>query len=88
MNKLLLSRDSFLLIDIFSLNRPAAFYPLLIKVRKLDKANGRKNFEKVARLVEIICFRFGIIGARSDKGVSQLYVLARDFVSDTQATTK
>ena len=80
-NKLLLSRDSFLL-DIFALNRPAAFYPLLIKVRKLDQSNGRQNFEKVARLVEIICFRFGIIGARSDKGVSQLYVLARDFVRD------
>lgn len=30
-------------------------------------------------LVEIICFRFGIIGARSDKGVSQLYGLAKDF---------
>lgn len=83
MNKLLLSPDSYLL-DIFALNRPAAFYPLLIKTYKLDKSNGRQNFEMVARLVEIICFRFGIIGARSDKGVSQLYGLAKDFNGDFQ----
>ncbi len=78
MNKLLLSRDSYLL-DIFALNRPAAFYPLLITAYKRDKSNGKQDFEKVAQLVEIICFRFGIIGARSDKGVSQLYGLAKDF---------
>jgi len=83
MNELLLSRDSYLL-DIFALNRPAAFYPLLIKTCKLDKSNGGQNFEKVAQLVEIICFRFGIIGARSDKGVSQLYRLAKDFNGDFQ----
>lgn len=83
MNELLLSRDSYLL-DIFALNRPAAFYPLLIKTYKLDKSNGGQNFEKVAQLVEIICFRFGIIGARSDKGVSQLYGLAKYFNEDFQ----
>ena len=83
MNKLLLSRDSYLL-DIFALNRPAAFYPLLIKTYKRDKSNGKQDFEKVAQLVEIICFRFGIIGARSDKGVSQLYGLAKDFKGDFQ----
>ena len=80
-NKLLRCRDSYLL-NIFALNRPAAFYPLLIKVYKRDKSNGKQNFEKVAQLVEIICFRFGIIGARSDKGVSQLYRLAKDFRRD------
>ncbi len=83
MNELLLSRDSHLL-DIFALNRPAAFYPLLIKTYKLDKSNGGQNFEKVAQLVEIICFRFGIIGARSNKGVSQLYRMAKDFNGDFQ----
>ena len=83
MNKLLLRPDSYLL-DIFALNRPAAFYPLLIKTYKRDQSNGKQDFEKVARLVEIICFRFGIIGARSDKGVSQLYGLARDFNGNFQ----
>ncbi|RKU35689.1 hypothetical protein C6496_15405 [Candidatus Poribacteria bacterium] len=83
MNKLLLRPDSYLL-DIFALNRPAAFYPLLIKTYKRDQSNEKQNFEKVARLVEIICFRFGIIGARSDKGVSQLYGLARDFNGNFQ----
>ena len=83
MNKLLLSRASYLL-DIFALNRPAAFYPLLIKVYKLDESKGRQNFEQVARLAEIICFRFGIIRARSDKGVSQLYGLAKGFHGDFQ----
>lgn len=81
MKRLLKSRDSCLL-DIFALNRPAAFYPLLIKAYKFDKPNRRQNFEKIKRLIEIICFRFGIIGSRSDKGVSQLYGLARDFVRD------
>ena len=83
MNKLLLSPGPYLL-DIFALNRPAAFYPLLIKTYKLDTSNGKQNFEMVARLIEIICFRFGIIGARSDKGVSQLYGLAKEFNGNFQ----
>ncbi|MCY3739695.1 MAG: DUF262 domain-containing protein [Candidatus Poribacteria bacterium] len=48
MSKLLLSRDSYLL-DIFALNRPAAFYPLLITAYKRDKSNGKQDFEKVAQ---------------------------------------
>ena len=78
MNKLLLDRSPYLL-DIYTLNRPAAFYPLLIKSYKLDDSNERQNFKGVAQLVEIIAFRFGITKSRSDKGVSQLYRLARDF---------
>ncbi|MDE0399062.1 MAG: DUF262 domain-containing HNH endonuclease family protein [Candidatus Poribacteria bacterium] len=78
MNKLLLDRSLYLL-DIHTLNRPAAFYPLLIKSYKLDDSNERQNFKRVAQLVEIIGFRFGITKSRSDKGVSQLYRLARDF---------
>ena len=83
MNKLLLSSDSCLL-NIFALNRPAAFYPLLIKTYKSDNSDGKDNFERVAQLVEIICFRLGIIGARSDKGVSQLYGLAKSFKGNFQ----
>ena len=78
MNKLLLDRSPYLL-DIHTLNRPAAFYPLLIKSYKLDDSNERQNFKRVTQLVEIIAFRFGITKSRSDKGVSQLYRLSRDF---------
>ena len=78
MNKLLRDRSSYLL-DIHTLNRPAAFYPLLIKSYKLDDSNERQNFKRVTQLVEIIAFRFGITKSRSDKGVSQLYRLSRDF---------
>ena len=81
MNKLLLKSDSYLL-DIFALGRPAAFYPLLIKTYKLDNSDEEKDFKHIAQLVEIIGFRFGITKSRSDKGVSQLYRLARDFKGD------
>lgn len=81
MKALLLSSDSYLL-DIHALNRPAAFYPLLIKVYDLDNSDEKLNFKRVARLAEIIGFRFGITKSRSDKGVSQLYRLARDFNGD------
>ena len=78
MNKSLLS-DAPYLLDLHALNRPAAFYPLLIKAYKLDSSDGKENFKRVAQLAEIIGFRFGITKSRSDKGVSQLYRLARDF---------
>lgn len=78
MNKLLLNRAPYLL-DIFALGRPAAFYPLLIKAYKLDNSDEEQDFKRVAQLVEIIGFRFGITKSRSDKGVSHLYRLAREF---------
>ncbi len=81
MNKLLLNRTPYLL-DIFALRRPAAFYPLLINAYKLDNSDEDQDFKRVAQLVEIIGFRFGITKSRSDKGVSQLYRLARDFEGD------
>ena len=81
MKKLLLNRDSCLL-DIHTLNRPAAFYPLLIKSYKLDDSDKMQYFKRVTQLVEIIGFRFGITKSRSDKGVSQLYRLSRDFNGD------
>ena len=67
------------LIDLFALSRRATFYPLLIKAYKLDDLDGKQNFKRITRLVEIICFRFGIGGYRSDKGRESLYGLARDF---------
>lgn len=81
MKTLLLNRASYLL-DIFALGRPAAFYPLLIKAYKLDNSDEEQDFKRVAQLVEIISFRFGITKSRSDKGVSQLYRLAREFKGD------
>jgi len=77
------SRESYLL-DIFSLSRPATFYPLLIKTYGLDNSDGKDNFKRVAQLVEIICFRLSIIGSRADKGREFLYGLARDFTGNFQ----
>lgn len=82
MNKLLLNSNSSYLLDIFALGRPAAFYPLLIKAYKLDNSDEDQDFKRVTQLVEIIGFRFGITKSRSDKGVSQLYRLSRDFKGD------
>ena len=66
--------------DIFALNRPALFYPLLVKASKLDGSDGKQNFKRVARLVEIICFRvFGIRRRRSTTGRESLYSWTRDF---------
>ena len=81
MRELLLNRESHLL-DIFALNRPAVFYPLLIKAYKFDKSDGKKYFKRVARLVEIICFRFSIERSRVDNGREKLYRMARDFDKD------
>ena len=67
------------LLDLFALSRRATFYPLLIKAYKLDRLDGKQNFKRITRLVEIICFRFGIGGYRSDKGRESLSGLARDF---------
>ena len=77
--KLLLNGESHLL-DIFVLNRQAMFYPLLVKTHKLDESDGKQNFKRVARLVEIICFRiFGIRKRPSHTGREHLYGRARDF---------
>ena len=81
MRELLLNRESHLL-DIFALNRPAVFYPLLIKAYKFDKSDEKQNFKRVARLVEIICFRFSIERSRVDNGREKLYRIARDFNQD------
>ena len=78
MNKSLLN-DAPYLLDIHALNRPAAFYPLLIKTYKLDNSDEKQDFKRVAQLAEIIGFRFGITKSRSDKGLSRLYHLARNF---------
>lgn len=77
------SREVYLL-DIFALSRQATFYPLLIKTYRSDNSEIKDNFERIAQLVEIICFRLSIIGSRADKGREFLYRLAKSFKGDFQ----
>ena len=79
MKALRLNSESHLL-DIFALNRPAGFYPLLIKAYKLDESDARQNFKRVAQLVEIICFRvFGIRKRPPYTGREHFYRMSRNF---------
>ncbi len=87
MRKLLENREPYLL-DIFALDRPAVFYPLLIKAYKFDESVEKQNFKRVARLVEIICFRFSVIRTRTDTGRETLYRIARDFKRDFKGLIK
>lgn len=81
--KFLLLNPSDNLIDVFALGRPANFYPLLIKAYKLDQSPDKANFDKIAKLIEIISFRiYSIWGRRSDTGRDWLFRLARDFKGD------
>ena len=79
--ELLVSQVPFIL-DIFVLNRSAVSYSLLMKAYKLDESEKKPNFQRVTRLMEIICFRLGIGGYRVDRGRETLYQLARDFKRD------
>ena len=66
-------------LDIFALNRAAVSYALLMKAYKFDRSEDKRNFQQIARLMEIICFRLGIGGYRVDRGRKRLYELARNF---------
>lgn len=71
------------ILDLFALDRPAVFYPLLIKTFKMDSSEGKKEYQRITRLIEIISFRvLGVCHTRSDKGREALYGLARDFNGD------
>ena len=78
---LFMSHEPYLL-DLFALSRRATFYPMLIKTYKLDHLDRKQNFKRIVQLVEIICFRFGIGGYRSDKGRESVYGMTRDFRGD------
>ena len=86
-NKLLLRRNSYIR-DIFILKRPAIAYHLLIKAYRLDTSPKKQNFERIARLLEIICFRFGIENYKVDKGRGRLYRLSRDFTGNFDQLVK
>lgn len=81
----LLESDMFYLLDIYALNRAAVCYSLLIKAFKLDQSKQKQNFDKIARLSEIICFRLGIGGYRIDRGRNRLYEISKDFNGDFDA---
>lgn len=80
--KSLLQSDISSLIDIYALNRAAVAYSLLIKAYKLDDSQQKKEFSRIAQLLEIICFRLGIGGYRVDRGRKRLYELSKDFNGD------
>lgn len=84
---LLLRKDSYV-NDILAIDRPAVAYHLLIKTYRMDISNKKQNFERVARLMEIICFRFGIEKYKVDKGQGTLYKLSRDFTGDFELLIK
>ena len=77
--KTLLQSNISYVLDIFALNRAAVSYSLLIKAYKLDNSTRKSNFKRVARLIEIICFRLGIGGYRVDRGRNRLYELGKNF---------
>lgn len=68
--------------DIFALKRPGVFYHLLLKTYQQDSSNNKKDFKRVTRLMEIICFRFGIEGLRVDTERSRLYKWTKNFNKD------
>ena len=80
--KTLLQSQISYVLDIFALNRAAVSYSMLIKTYKLDNSQEKQNFKRVARLIEIICFRLGIGGYRVDRGRNRLYELGKNFNGD------
>lgn len=61
--KILLLSPSQQMRDVLASNRPANFYPLLIKTWQLDENDEKNDFNKVARLAEIYAFR--VLGIRA-----------------------
>ncbi len=79
---ILRDKNSFLR-DMFLLERMALFYPLIIKCYKYDKAEDKKEYYDIIKLLEIFSFRvYGIGRKPSYTGRDWLYSLARDFNGD------
>ncbi|MFC2065262.1 DUF262 domain-containing protein [Chloroflexota bacterium] len=80
---LIVNPEKNFILDLIALNRPANFYPLLIKTYKLDTSDTKREYQRVTRLMEIISFRvWGVRRRRSTTGRETLYALARDFKGD------
>lgn len=66
--------------DLFVLDRMGNIFPLLLKTYKDEKENSRTEFYKLARLLEIYCFRVYAVGQRRGfTGQSSLFTLTRDY---------
>jgi hypothetical protein len=73
------------LLNIIYLDRVANFFPLLIVALRSDKSENRQNFQRVAKLLEIMSFR--VYGIRKRKTnniaiVKRLFSLAQQFSGD------
>ena len=89
MKELLLHSKSYpYLRDILVLRRPGIFYHLLLKTYRQDVSNSKQDFKRVTRLMEIICFRFGIEGHRVDTEQPRLCKWAKEFNSDFSKLVK
>ncbi len=74
-------RDTLLeLSELLVLGRMGSFWPLVLKAWRYDKSNGKRNFLKTCRLLEVFAFRgYAIASLRSDTGLSTFHTVARDF---------
>lgn len=69
--------------DLYLLERLSLFLPLLIKCYKLDNHPKKREFYKIAELLEIFSFRVLGIGRKpAYTGRDWFYVRARDFSGD------
>ena len=79
MKTLRLNKDGYL-DDLLAVNRPAMFWPLLLKAWKYDNSPDKRQFRRVVELAEIHAFRvIGIQRKRSNAGRTSFYAAARDF---------
>jgi hypothetical protein len=86
MKELYLHPEKYGMLDLIGLGRQAVFLPLLIKTFKMDNTDGKPDFRRIVRLVEIISFRvLGVRRRRSNTGRELLYARARDFKGDFQS---
>jgi len=70
--------------EVFMLKRlGVAFYPLLIKTFQIDNSEGKKEFEDIVKLVEILSFRvLGMKAKRSSDLDSAINIMVREFKDD------
>jgi uncharacterized protein with ParB-like and HNH nuclease domain len=69
--------------DLFLLQRIGVFYPLLIKTYIFDSSEGKYNFLKIAKILEIFSFRILSLKIKRTNDVdSYLHKLANSFKGD------
>lgn len=68
--------------DLWIMGRVAPFWPLLVKSWNKDTKNDKPDFDRTVRLMVSFACRSIVAGKRSDAGVSELRIHARDFNGD------